>query len=114
MPFRRSVLALLAILAAGLALPGPAAAQSLDQFRSQGVIAERFDGFVEVRASDAPAAARQLVDKVNAERRKVYQDRAAEQGVSPEAVGKVYAEQILKNAPAGTYFKKPDGSYMQK
>jgi hypothetical protein len=114
MPTRRSVLALFAVLVAAVALPNPADAQSLDQLRKDGVIAERFDGYVEIRADNPPARARQLVDQVNAKRREVYQKRAEEQNVSPSAVGKVYAEQILRNAPKGTYFKQPNGSYVRK
>jgi uncharacterized protein YdbL (DUF1318 family) len=34
--------------------------------------------------------------------------------VPPEAVGKVYAKQIMQDAPAGTYLRKPDGGYVQK
>jgi hypothetical protein len=114
MPTRRTVLALFAVLVAAVALPDPADAQGLDQFRKDGVIAERFDGYVEIRVDNPPAAARRLVDQVNAKRRDVYQTRAAEQNVSPTAVGKVYAEQILQRAPKGTYFKQPNGSYVRK
>jgi hypothetical protein len=114
MPSRRSFLALAAALWPALALPGPAAAASLDQYRARGVIAERFDGYVEIRVSDPPAEAKRIVGQVNDKRRKVYEKRAQQQGVSVGAVGKVYAEQILKNAPAGTYFKQPNGSYVRK
>ena len=104
-------LALVAIVA--LAAP-PAVAASLDQYRAQGVIAERYDGLVEVRTSDAPAEARRLVEQVNQKRRQIYQSRASEQGVSAEQVGRVYATQIMEKAPAGTYFKQPNGSYVRK
>lgn len=105
---------ILALLLAVALLPGAAAAASLDEYRVQGVIAERFDGYVQVRAADAPAEARQMVDQVNAERRQIYQRRAQAQNVPASEVGKVYAAQIVENAPKGTYFLQPDGSYTRK
>ena len=114
MPSRRSFLAMAAVIPAAFALPGPAVASSLDQYRAQGVIAERYDGFVEIRVENPPAEAAQIVRRINAERRQVYEKRAAQQGVDTDAVGRVYAKQILENAPAGTYFKQPSGSYIRK
>jgi uncharacterized protein YdbL (DUF1318 family) len=111
---RRSLFPILAALALLAVLPGPALAKSLDQYRAEGVIAERFDGFVELRAQNAPAEAREIVSQVNAKRRQLYEQRAKEQNVSADAVGKVYAQQIVESAPAGTYFKQPSGAYTRK
>jgi len=106
--FNRLLLALL------LALPLAAAAQSLDAYRAEGIIAERFDGYVELRVEDAPAEARRLVEEVNAQRRELYQERARSQGVPSAEVGKVYAETIMERAPAGTYFRMPGGHYVRR
>ncbi len=109
----RTALALLGlILALGPILP--ATAQSLDELRAQGIIAERYDGLVEVRVEDPPARAKQVVERVNAERRKIYRKRAESEGVPVDEVGKIYAQQVLKKAPEGTYFRKPDGTYARK
>lgn len=106
---------LILILIAFLALlAGPVAAQTLDEFRASGVIAERFDGLVELRGDSPPPGARETVEKVNAERRQIYQQRAQAQGVPASEVAKVYASQILQSAPGGTYFRQPDGSFVRK
>jgi hypothetical protein len=97
-----------------LAAPRPALAGSLDSYRQQGVIAERFDGFVELRAGTGPAEAKQIVERVNAKRRDIYKTRAKREGVPLEAVGKLYAEEIWEQAPGGTYLKKPGGDYVRK
>ena len=55
-----------------------------------------------------------VADRVNAERSTIYQQRAAEQGVTPEEVGRVYAGQIINKAPAGTWFQNEDGSWIQR
>jgi hypothetical protein len=114
---RRTVIAALTGLFVALASFGavtPAAAASLDELREEGVIAERWDGYLEVRVDDAPADAERIVERVNEERRQVYEKRAEQQGVPRAEVGKVYAPKILEKAPVGTYFKKQDGSYVRK
>jgi hypothetical protein len=114
---RRRILAaaLGAPVAAGfLTVPAPARAGSLDSYRQQGVIAERFDGFVELRAGDGPDDAKRIVQQVNAKRREIYETRAEREGVPLEAVGKLYAKEIWERAPGGTYLKKPGGGYVRK
>lgn len=90
-----------------VSLGGAATAQSLDQMRSSGAVGERYDGLLEAR--DAGASA--YVARVNAERRKIYEDAASKQGVSVQQVGQVYAKEIMKKAPAGTWFLGPDGQW---
>ena len=91
----------------------PAMANSLDDFRKSGAIIERFDGLVEA-APSAPSAAKAMVNSVNAKRRKLYNDRAKQQGVPVSEVAKVYAQQIFANAPKGTRFRRADGSIVRK
>lgn len=110
---------ILAILVAALMLgPGavmsPAGADPLDDFRNAGVIGERFDGYVEIRDAAAGADARSLVREVNEKRRAVYTKRASEQGVSPDAVGAIYAQRIVADVPRGVWIKREDGSWAQK
>jgi uncharacterized protein YdbL (DUF1318 family) len=105
--------AFFALALALIALPSAALAQQdLDQMRTDGVLAESYTGFVVIRNNAAGAQA--VADRVNAERRTIYQQRAAEQGVSPEEVGRVYAGQIINKAPAGTWFQNEDGSWIQR
>ena len=96
-----------------IALPSAAFAQEdLDQMRVDGVLAESYTGFVVIRENANGAQA--VADRVNAERRTIYQQRAAEQGVTPDEIGRVYAGQIINKAPAGTWFQNEDGSWIQR
>lgn len=106
----RALLAVVVLVA--VALPA-GAASSLDDYRAQGVIAERYDGLVEIRGAAPPEAAR-LVEEVNAKRLAIYRERAETEKVPVAEVGKIYAMEIAGKAPAGTYFKKPDGSFVRK
>lgn len=101
------------ILAVAMAA-GAAYAQSLDDLRASGVVGERFDGFAELRDAGASPQARSLVNEVNEKRRRIYQQRAAQQGVPMGQVGRVYAQQILQSAPAGTWFLGESGRWTRK
>jgi len=113
-PTRRALgLALTGFLLAALVLvPNPVSAQSLNDLRAQGIVGEGYDGFARVR-TPAPGA-QSAVDKVNAERRAIYNERARQQGVPAEQVGRVYAEQIFRNAPGGTWFLQENGQWVRK
>jgi uncharacterized protein YdbL (DUF1318 family) len=105
-----TLVALGLVLSLSLVLSLPAGAQSLDEMRGSGAVGERFDGYLVAR--DASAAG--FVNQVNAQRKKIYQERATAQGVPAEQVGRVYADKIFKDAPAGTWVQKPDGSWIRK
>ena len=111
---RRIVLAAAFVLLATVAQPPVATAQSLDELRAQGVVGERFDGFAVVRDAGAAASIKAMVNDINAKRRAIYDERAKAQGVASEQVGRVYAEQILQKAPAGTWILSADGRWVQK
>jgi uncharacterized protein YdbL (DUF1318 family) len=114
-PFLKFFVVLTVAFAVLCAAPGPARADArLDAYRADGVIAERFDGYVEIRDSNAPSAARALVADVNARRRALYTQRASESNMPVEEVGKVFANKIAETAPSGTYFRRPDGGYVRR
>ncbi len=100
------------ILIVGLA-SASAEAQSLDQLRASGAVGERFDGYAEAMRG-ASGQARALVSQVNAKRRRLYEQRAAEQRVSTGQVGRVFAQQIMQRAPRGTPFLTESGRWTRK
>lgn len=108
---RFSLLSLMTL--ATLALPllaTPATAQSLDELRASGKLGERHDGFAVARD---PAAA-ELVKEINAKRTAIYQQQADKQGVPLAEVGKVYANEIVEQVPAGTWILTADGEWRRK
>lgn len=110
-PTRRRLLAGLVFAAA--ALPAlPALADSLDDFRRQGVIGERYDGAAVLRQPNPAAEA--LVVQVNARRTRIYAERAKQQNVPAGQVGRVYARQIFERAPSGTWFLDESGRWVRK
>lgn len=105
----------LGLLALGFTLAaGPLAANGvLDSARAAGIVGERFDGYAVVRDANASGDIRQLVADVNAKRKQVYEARAASEGVPVAQVGRVYAVEISKSAPRGTWFQLESGSWVQ-
>ena len=111
---RTSLLALAPLLMVLTMTPGPASAQTLDALRAGGVVGERFDGLAEVRDPGASAQFRTLVQQVNQKRQQIYGQRASEQGVPIDQVGRVYAAQIQGQAPSGTWILSSSGQWSQK
>lgn len=102
--------ALLLVLAiAFLPMAPQALAQSsdLDRLRISGAVGERYDGFLVARDS----AHGEFVATVNAQRLEIYQSRATSQGIAVDQIGRIYAQQILEQAPSGTWFQAEDGSW---
>jgi len=88
--------------------------RTLDAPRSAGTVGERYDGYAVVRDTANVATLGPLVDQVNAERRTLYTQRAAADGVPVDQVGRVYAGEIFKSAPAGTWFLQESGQWTRK
>ena len=112
---RRSLLLGLGVLSL-LGITRVARGQSgklLDAPRISGQVGERYDGYAVARLTVAPDLAA-LIDKVNAERRAIYEKRAAADKVPVEAVGRIYAQQIRQSAPVGTWFLSENGQWSQK
>ncbi|HET6519252.1 MAG TPA: YdbL family protein [Geminicoccaceae bacterium] len=110
--FAGLALALALVLGGGSA--PPAAAVTLDQAKTAGLLGERFDGYLGLVDANAPADVRALMETINAQRRTRYAEIAANRGVPVEAVGKLTAEKVINGAPPGTYFMGPDGRWRRK
>jgi uncharacterized protein YdbL (DUF1318 family) len=109
---RRRFIASLAVAAfCSSAVSGSLMAQDrLDALRASGAVGESYDGF----AVDRDGKNGALVDGINAKRRAIYDKQAKAEGVTLEAVGQVYAQQIMKKAPKGTWFLNQQKQWVQK
>lgn len=95
-------------------VPGPAAAQSLDALRADGTVAERYDGMLVVRIGTPSTDVLTFVETVNTQRRKIYAERATQQGVPVDQVARIYAAEIFAKLPAGAWFLDESGTWKQK
>ena len=88
----------LALLEVGEAAPRPPAGatglyhvafkigESLDELRASGTVGERYDGYAQAVQSSAA----DVVKQVNAKRMQIYAERASQEGVSADQIGRVY------------------------
>lgn len=90
-----------------------AQAKLLDGPRRDGAVGESYTGYAVVR-KQGDAKLNALVAQVNAERRKVYTDRAKAENAPVDQIARVYAQEIIKNAPAGTWYQRASGEWAQK
>ena len=111
-PMRIQPLAIFTAFVLLILAAAPVAAQSLDEMRATGAIGERFDGLAVAR--EAAAGVQAMVAQVNAKRLEIYSQRAAQEGVGVGDVGRVYAQQIMQKAPAGTWFLTEGGQWRQR
>lgn len=102
-------------LAVFCALSGPAAAQSptVDLARAQGLIGERYDGYLGV-AAPVSQAARAEVARINIQRRALYSRLAASKGASPQDVGITAGCQLLARVPVGGAYLWPNGGWQKR
>lgn len=110
---RRSFLSALAVLPL-LFAGGTAAALTLDEARAEGLVGERPDGYVAPVVPDPPPEVRELVERVNAERRRVYEELARREGVPVEAVAAITAKKIVERLPPGAYWMDEKGQWHRK
>jgi hypothetical protein len=84
----------------------------IQALKDKGVIGEGRYGFLHFRTAAADQKA--LVAAENADRRKVYKQIAAQQGVSVEVVGQHRARQIEQRAKSGEWLQDANGKWYQK
>jgi uncharacterized protein YdbL (DUF1318 family) len=106
--FYRSIMMTIVVflLAGGIS----AWAGSLQDLRASGALGESVSGYAVARDPSATAE----VASINKKRKAVYSKKAAAQGVSIDQVGKVYAKQIFKKVPAGTWIQNQQGQWLKK
>lgn len=109
---RHSSLVTAALITGLLALlfTGSAWSASLQENRASGALGESISGYVIARKPAAKADA----DATNAKRKALYAEKAKAQGVSIDQVGRVYAKEIIKKVPRGTWIQNASGKWYQK
>lgn len=73
----------------------------LSVWRAQGLIGELDTGYVEALDKMAQAT----VDKINLNRKEIYNTMAEKYEINIEGVGRTYAKKIFESVPAGTWIK---------
>lgn len=107
------ILALAGVVALAVATTAFAQSPIVDEARAQGVVGERYDGYMGL-AAPATAAVRNAVAAVNIKRRALYSDLAAKKGVSPQEVGLTAGCQLLARLTVGEAYLLSDGKWRRR
>jgi len=92
-----------------------AASPAIEAAKSQCVIGEQADGYLGVVRGAKPGddLLREM-RATNIQRKAIYADLAAKNGVTIEAAAKLTAEQLLNRAPPGQCIKTGSGEWVKK
>jgi len=118
-PTRRTAVAAVAIvfgLGPGFAFAQASTAKTLvDAAKAAGKVGEQADGFLGFVTTPADAALQAAVEEINAGRRRVYEETAKRNGVTPEVAG-VAAAKVLRDTKLkqGDYYRDVDGVWRRK
>ncbi len=106
----------LAVALALLGGPGaPARAQDgLAAAKAAGQVGERPDGLLGLVQAQAPADVRNLVNRVNDERRKQYEQVARSTGRSLQEVQAVAGQRLVSATPAGQFVMEAGGRWVKR
>lgn len=103
---------------AGAAAAVPLAAQTgpaaLLEARSQGIVGERYDGYLGYARAPDSNGARVQTEAVNIRRRAIYAGFATRRGVSPQEVGITAGCTLLARVQVGESYLLPDGVWRQR
>jgi uncharacterized protein YdbL (DUF1318 family) len=99
---------LLALAPVAWALPAV-----LEQAKKNGVIGEQADGYLGFVKGGGPADVKSAMDKVNAKRKKVYQDSAAKKSTDAKTFATVVGKRQMDKEPKGNWIKTGKG-WVQK
>jgi uncharacterized protein YdbL (DUF1318 family) len=93
----------------------PAAKALVDAAKAAGKVGEQADGFLGFVTPQTDSALEAAVAEINAGRRRVYEETARRNGVTPEVAG-VAAFKVLRDTKLkpGDYFRDADGVWRRK
>lgn len=101
-----AAVALVLALAASLWPPDASALPpAVEQAKDQGLVGEQADGYLGFVVNDVPPAVRQAVNEINAQRRELYEKRAAEQGTEVRTYSAVVGKQLIERESSGRYVR---------
>jgi uncharacterized protein YdbL (DUF1318 family) len=86
---------------------------AIHKLKVAGTVGETFKGYLDTPGK-ADADAQKVMEDENADRRKLYQLIADQEGVTPEKVAERNAIRNFKNAKSGEYLKGEDGKWKKK
>lgn len=89
-------------------------ALTLQEAKNDGLVGEQVNGYVGLVVESAPAEVVALVRDVNNQRSELYQQIAAQNGISVEQVAALAYEKAVEATPAGQFLQNATGAWVKK
>lgn len=109
----KSFLALIAMLGMVTVSVLPVAALELDAAKSQGVVGETHTGYLAAVQAATPEV-KQLVDRINNERKQRYTAIANQNKTPVAAVEALAGKKAVEMTPSGQFVQTPQGQWTKK
>jgi len=99
------------LLAGGMA---HAQEMTLDEAKSAGLVGEGRDGYLGLVQQDVPAEVRELVQRVNRERRQRYEQIARENDIAVRDVARLAYARAVEATQSGHFVQDDRGNWVRK
>lgn len=112
-----AILGKFAVLMIALLLAGGmshAQEMSLDEAKSAGLVGEQNDGYLGLVEQDVPSEVRQLVERVNRERRQRYEQIASENDIAVRDVARLAYARAVEATRSGNFVQDDQGNWVRK
>ncbi|KAA0874181.1 YdbL family protein [Nitrincola tapanii] len=97
-----------------LAFSGSAAAMSLEQAKTQGLVGEQLNGYVGIVSRSVTPELRNLINDVNSQRRALYQRSAQEAAVGLDVFEARAGQRLQQRAKPGEFIQDTNGQWKRK
>jgi len=112
---KKTILMLTAAGALAFAAAGAAASPEIEAAKAQCVVGEQSDGYLGIiDASKVDENLRRQVRANNQQRKAIYADFAAKNGLTVETAAAIFAEQQVNGAPSGQCVRDQNGVWLKK
>ncbi len=104
--------AMIAVLTVGIM--AQAIAGGLVEYKASGAIGEMPNGLVGKVMTSVSTDVDRVVDEINEERLRKYEDIAAKNGLSLSKVQALAGEKLINQTPGGQYYQSASGTWVKK
>lgn len=110
------LLRILAVAFAALLPLAPASAQdsALTAAKAAGQVGEQPDGLIGAVSASPTPEIRALVERINRERMRIYAEVAQRNSTSVPATQLVFGERLVRETPAGQYYRDGAGRWQRR
>ncbi len=89
-------------------------ALDLEQAKTQGLVGERPDGYLEALPATSPPDVKALVEAINRQRQEKYRQIADRNGIALDTVERLAGEKAINKSAPGHFVQLPSGQWVRK